>query len=104
MLSLTHRATGMALGGIVTVWGIGGLFMSGHFSENVAALQNMHLSPTLIILAKATLAFPLCYHYANGIRHLAWDFGKFLTMKEVYLTGYSVLAVSAILTAYLASL
>jgi succinate dehydrogenase/fumarate reductase cytochrome b subunit len=23
MLSLTHRATGMALGGIVTVWGIG---------------------------------------------------------------------------------
>jgi succinate dehydrogenase/fumarate reductase cytochrome b subunit len=44
--------------------------MSGHFSENLVALQNMHLSPSLIILAKATLAFPLCYHYASGIRHL----------------------------------
>jgi succinate dehydrogenase/fumarate reductase cytochrome b subunit len=44
--------------------------MSGHFSEHVATLQNMHLSPTLIILAKATLAFPFCYHYASGIRHL----------------------------------
>ncbi|GFG28711.1 hypothetical protein Cfor_05992 [Coptotermes formosanus] len=72
--------------------------MSGHFSEHVATLQNMHLSPTLIILAKATLAFPFCYHYASGIRHLgcsflqAWDLGKFLTIKEVYLTGYSVLA------------
>jgi succinate dehydrogenase/fumarate reductase cytochrome b subunit len=49
---------------------LGGLFMSGHFSENVAALQNMHLSPTLIILAKATLAFPFCFHFVNGIRHL----------------------------------
>ena len=48
--------------------------MSGHFSENVAALQNMHLSPTLIILAKATLAFPLCFHYVNGIRHLVSEF------------------------------
>lgn len=44
--------------------------MSGHFSENLAALQNMHLSPTLIILAKAALAFPFCFHFANGIRHL----------------------------------
>lgn len=49
---------------------LGGLFMSGHFSENVAVLQNMHLSPTLIILAKATLAFPFCFHFVNGIRHL----------------------------------
>jgi succinate dehydrogenase/fumarate reductase cytochrome b subunit len=30
----------------------------------------MHLSPTLIILAKATLAFPFCFHFVNGIRHL----------------------------------
>ncbi|KDR17255.1 Succinate dehydrogenase cytochrome b560 subunit, mitochondrial, partial [Zootermopsis nevadensis] len=104
ILSLTHRATGMALGGIVTVWGIGGLFTSGHFSENLAAVESMHLSPALLLAVKATLAFPLCYHYINGIRHLAWDMGKFLTIKEVYLTGYSVLAVSVILTAFLASL
>jgi hypothetical protein len=48
----------------------GGLFSSGHFSENLAALQDLHLSPALLLAAKATLAFPLCYHYANGIRHL----------------------------------
>jgi len=49
---------------------LGGLFMSGHFSQTVAALGSMHLSPTLIILAKATLAFPFCFHFVNGIRHL----------------------------------
>lgn len=104
LLSFTHRSTGMALGGIITVWGIGGLFTSGHFSENLAVLENMHLSPALLVIVKATLAFPFCFHFANGIRHLAWDMGKFLTIKEVYLTGYSVLAASVILTAYLASL
>jgi succinate dehydrogenase/fumarate reductase cytochrome b subunit len=49
---------------------LGGLFASGHFSENLAALENMHLSPQLLLAVKATLAFPLCYHYVNGIRHL----------------------------------
>ncbi|KAJ4427709.1 hypothetical protein ANN_25361, partial [Periplaneta americana] len=104
LLSLTHRTTGMIMGSIVTVWGIGGLFMSGHFSETLAAIENMHVSPALLLAAKATLAFPLCFHYANGIRHLAWDMGKFLTIKEVYLTGYSVLGVSLFFSAILASL
>jgi len=44
--------------------------MSGHFSENLAALENVHPSPALLLAAKAILAFPLCYHYVNGIRHL----------------------------------
>lgn len=49
---------------------LGGLFTSGHFSENLAVLENMHLSPALLLIVKATLAFPFCFHFVNGIRHL----------------------------------
>jgi succinate dehydrogenase/fumarate reductase cytochrome b subunit len=49
---------------------LGGLFASGHFSENLAVLENLHLSPALLLIVKATIAFPFCYHYISGIRHL----------------------------------
>jgi succinate dehydrogenase/fumarate reductase cytochrome b subunit len=49
---------------------LGGLFTSGHFTENLAVLENLHLSPALLLIVKATIAFPFCYHYTSGIRHL----------------------------------
>lgn len=36
--------------------------------------------------------FCLCYHVANGIRHLVWDTGRALSLKAIYSTGYLMLA------------
>lgn len=41
--------------------------------------------------------FSLCYHLANGIRHLVWDTGAMLELQSVYLSGYIMLASSVAL-------
>jgi len=41
----------------------------------------------------------LCYHLCNGIRHLAWDTGRGFEIRQVYLTGWTVVVVSAAMTA-----
>nr|YP_009710068.1 succinate:cytochrome c oxidoreductase subunit 3 [Coleochaete scutata]QFU80173.1 succinate:cytochrome c oxidoreductase subunit 3 [Coleochaete scutata]QIQ23025.1 succinate:cytochrome c oxidoreductase subunit 3 [Coleochaete scutata] len=33
----------------------------------------------------------LCYHMSNGIRHLLWDFGFFLDLPKVYVSGIIML-------------
>ena len=36
--------------------------------------------------------FCLCYHLANGIRHLVWDTGRALSKPALYTSGYLMLA------------
>lgn len=58
-------------------------------------------SPVLFTAVKFALAFPISYHLCMGMRHLLWDSGKFLTIKEVYATGYAALAATVVLTSAL---
>lgn len=51
--------------------------------------------------AKAAMAFPFAFHSFNGVRHLVWDFGKELTIKGVYRTGYAVVALTGLIGGYL---
>lgn len=51
---------------------------------------------------KMLLAVPFTFHTYNGIRHLAWDVGKGLTLKGVYVGGYGVMALTAVSSIYLA--
>uniref|UniRef100_A0A6M2E4B8 Putative succinate dehydrogenase cytochrome b subunit n=1 Tax=Amblyomma tuberculatum TaxID=48802 RepID=A0A6M2E4B8_9ACAR len=44
----------------------------------------------------------LCYHTFNGMRHMAWDLGLGFGLKELYATGYFVLALSLAAGAVLA--
>lgn len=70
-----------------------------HDFETVArTIENWELPTAVLLGGKAIIAFPFAYHTCNGIRHLCWDMGKFLTIKEVYLTGYAMLGASALLT------
>ncbi|KAH8117712.1 succinate dehydrogenase cytochrome b560 subunit [Phellopilus nigrolimitatus] len=52
-------------------------------------------------VGKALLAAPFAFHSWNGLRHLAWDSGKFLTLKGAYTSGYAVLGATAFSTAAL---
>ena len=53
---------------------------------------------------KFGIALPFSYHSWNGIRHLLWDTGRALDIKDVYRTGYVVLGLTAVSTIYLAML
>ncbi|XP_059054747.1 succinate dehydrogenase cytochrome b560 subunit, mitochondrial-like [Achroia grisella] len=104
MLSITHRAAGMILSGYVSALGIGALVLPNDVSHYITMIEGLNLSPATLLLAKAIIAAPLGYHFVNGIRHLYWDTAKGLTIKEVYATGYAMLAASAVVTLIIAAL
>lgn len=99
MLSITHRMTGMALAGYATMMGLGALALPHDATHYLTMLEGLS-APTLMAL-KFTLAYPFAFHSVNGVRHLFWDMGKFLTIKEVYSTGYTMLLVSGVVAAAL---
>ncbi|MDB5967943.1 MAG: sdhC [Hydrocarboniphaga sp.] len=96
MLSITHRLTGL----VVT---LGSLFIAGwlislaagpYWYEGYAHHMLAWYGQVLLFLWSWCTLFHLC----NGVRHLGWDVGFGLDLKTAYLTGYSVVIVSAVLT------
>ncbi|XP_068156579.1 succinate dehydrogenase cytochrome b560 subunit, mitochondrial [Drosophila tropicalis] len=104
LLSITHRGTGMALGAGVWALGLGALISSHDISHYVTIVEGLQLSDAQLTAIKFIIAYPAGYHTANGIRHLLWDTGRFLKIKEVYSTGYAMLAASFVLSGILALL
>lgn len=92
------------LTGYFTVFGVGALVLPNDVSHYITMIEGLNLSPAALLLTKAVLAAPFSYHLVNGVRHLYWDTGKGLTIKEVYATGYAMLAASAVVTLILAAL
>ncbi|XP_044258042.1 succinate dehydrogenase cytochrome b560 subunit, mitochondrial-like [Tribolium madens] len=94
MLSISHRATGMILAFYTIMLGTAAVVVPDPISCYLDALEEYHVGGVVLSASKFILAFPMCYHYWNGIRHLAWDFGLFLTLKEVYATGFAMLGLA----------
>ncbi|KAJ3386009.1 hypothetical protein HDU92_002769 [Lobulomyces angularis] len=93
VLSISSRVTGAGLG--VGIYGFAALY-SFNLLDPTAFVSLVHSFPVLVGLAKAAIAYPVAFHSANGIRHLIWDTGLFLKVRDVYATGYTVLAFTAI--------
>lgn len=87
--------TGAALAGVTMSIGLSALVLPQPLSHYVEAIQGLELGTPLLVAAKVVLAFPFAYHICNGVRHLCWDLGMFLTLKEVYGTGYVMLVCAA---------
>ncbi|CAG4974994.1 unnamed protein product [Parnassius apollo] len=104
MLSITHRVAGMMLSGYISALGIGALVLPNDVSHYITMIEGLNMSPATLFLAKVIIAAPFGYHFANGLRHLYWDTAKGLTIKEVYTTGYVMLATAAAITLFLAAL
>jgi succinate dehydrogenase / fumarate reductase cytochrome b subunit len=96
VLSITHRASGiwLALGAIALVaW----LFVVVAGGDVYVVLESFLGSWIgYVLLFSWTLA--LFYHLCNGIRHLAWDLDYGFELRRIYLSGWCVLATSAVLT------
>ncbi|ORY32795.1 hypothetical protein BCR39DRAFT_521603 [Naematelia encephala] len=104
ILSIANRGTGVALSSLLYAGALSYLF-----HPLVPAIDSAHLIQLvhdLPVWFKGTLKLPIAvaftFHTFNGIRHLAWDVGKGLTLKGVYQGGYAVLAATAISSIYLA--
>ncbi|KAG5669616.1 hypothetical protein PVAND_017501 [Polypedilum vanderplanki] len=96
VLSISHRMTGVALSAYIIGAGITGLM--GGDSSIISTIEGWQLGAASLTALKFSIAFPFVYHYFNGIRHLLWDVGFFLNVKEIYVTGYAVLFATFIAT------
>jgi succinate dehydrogenase / fumarate reductase cytochrome b subunit len=96
VLSITHRATGIALvaGTLVLVYW---LLAVASGAEAYASAQHL-LGSWLGRVVLLGLSFALFYHLCNGIRHLFWDIGLGFELKTAYASGTAVVIVSIVMT------
>jgi succinate dehydrogenase / fumarate reductase cytochrome b subunit len=97
ILSILHRATGvlLALGALAfAVW----LYAVANDSR-CFALFELAFASLPGKLALFAFSMSLFYHLFNGLRHLLWDIGWGFEIAQTYLSGYTVLVLSAAATA-----
>lgn len=98
VLSFTHRLTGVMLG-IYAVALVAWLIAAAAGPQFFAMAQALLQSPFgKILLLVCTFSFFL--HLCTGIRHLVWDTGRGLELGSIYLSGWIVVVVSTLLTAF----
>jgi len=96
VLSIMHRITGLVLGlGSVALvgWLMAAAAGGGYFKCAQLVAGSI---PGRILLFVWTLC--LVYHLMNGIRHLVWDTGRGLELKQVYRSGWFVVVATFVLT------
>jgi succinate dehydrogenase / fumarate reductase, cytochrome b subunit len=97
MLSILHRATGIALsvGAIyLAIWVIAA---SATSPRAYALFSSFNMSIVGRIVLGGWL-FSAYYHLCNGIRHLFWDAGYGFELKDAYRSGWIVVGVSLVAT------
>jgi len=99
--SIANRMTGVGLSvllyGFTISYITAPVFGLGFDSISIMELVQ-GLPEWLKYAGKTVLAAPFAFHSLNGLRHLSWDTGKFLTVKGAWRSGYTVVAATAITT------
>jgi len=95
-LSIVHRATGIALavGTLLLVWV---LLSLANGPEAYAGARAFCGSPLGLVLLFGW-SWALCFHLANGIRHLFWDVGEGFSILQAKNSGIVVVVASLVLT------
>lgn len=97
VLSIMHRLTGVALTAgtvLLTWWLVAAAYGPEQFDDVQTVIGSWF--GQLILWG---FTFAMFYHLANGIRHLAWDFGWGFEMRQLRASGAAML-----LFAFLATL
>ena len=96
MLSIVHRATGIALyaGTLLLVWWLTAAATSDSYFETVQGVFGSWIG--LIVLFGFTWA--LVHHTIGGIRHLIWDTGRGYELSTVETMARLSVAASVIIT------
>ena len=95
-LSILHRFSGalLFLAAIdFSIW-----LASIAIGENSYALISGLFSSRLALAYWVVVSFSFFYHSLNGLRHLAWDFGKGFETHQVNYSGFIVVVLTLVLT------
>ncbi|XP_057374067.1 succinate dehydrogenase cytochrome b560 subunit, mitochondrial-like [Daphnia carinata] len=104
VLSMTHRFTGVFL--YVIPFGLASvaIWLPESYPDYLGTLEAMHLNKFIIATTKFLIALPFSFHFLSGIRHIIWDTGHWLTVKEVNRSGYILIVLAVALAIHLTSL
>ena len=96
LLSILHRATGVALsiGSVILVSWVVALSLGETAYSSYSMIINNWFGKFVIF----GFTFGLFYHLSNGIRHLFWDAGYGYDLKVAYTSGTLVIITSLTLT------
>lgn len=96
VLSITHRITGVALtlGASLVAWWLLAAATSPEYFAVVDGLLTSLLGD-LVLLGST---FALWYHFANGVRHLAWDAGYGFELSDAERSGKLAVVAAVVLT------
>lgn len=96
VLSITHRLSGVALGfgTLLLVYWLAAAAAGAEAFETAQSFVGSFLGRLLLFGWTIGLFFHLC----NGIRHLFWDAGLGFELDEVYRSGWTVVAATAVLS------
>ena len=95
-LSILHRFSGalLFLAAIdFSIW-----LASIAMGENSYTLISSLFSSPLALAIWVAVSFSFFYHSLNGLRHLAWDFGKGFETHQVNYSGFIVVFLTLALT------
>jgi len=96
VMSAFHRLTGLFLGAgtlALVYWLIAAA--SGRHAFKMAQILAGSI-PGRILLFLWTAC--LVYHLLNGVRHLVWDTGRGLELRQAYLSGWLVAIATVVVT------
>jgi len=96
-LSIGHRVSGvgLAIGTLLMTWWL----VAAAVSDRAFANVQWFLGSWLGLLLLFGWSWALCFHMFNGLRHLLWDVGWGFEIPRAYLTGWTVVAASLVMTA-----
>lgn len=95
--SILHRVTGAVLvaGTVMVVWWLEAAAIGEIAYEGARSFAASPLGTFMLF----GWSVALYYHLFNGIRHLIWDSVHLLELKNAYIAGYVVLALTVLATA-----
>lgn len=96
VLSISHRATGVALtgGSLLLVYWLASIAGGEQSYANASSFMGSFFGQLILFL----FSLATFYHLCNGIRHLYWDSGRGFDLDAVYLSGRIVVVATVVLT------
>ena len=96
LMSIVHRATGMALyaGTLLLVWWLSAAATSDSYFDLVQSVLGSWIGQLVLF----GFTWSLVHHTAGGIRHLIWDTGRGFGLETVEKGARITLASSIIIT------
>jgi len=96
IVSILHRATGVAVGGVVMLVAL--WFLGAAWSERAFTAIDWLLTSWIGWLVLLAGTASLWLHFFNGIRHLIWDTGAWFGKKRVARSAKATIVLAAVMT------